>query len=144
MLLTGFAPVLVRAARRLPAAGTLTLTGAAVVVPIGEETAPTEVGLLLASVAPVLQQTMLQLVLEGQAPAVVASGVATPAAGALVLSPQDVVNANAVQSVPLALTGHAPTVTFSSFFADGKGNLIYLTIQRDVIFIAAPSETLID
>jgi hypothetical protein len=137
------APVTVESKVRYPAEVPLTLTvhtpfrvpGAIVTVPVAS--------LAITTHEPFAVFQFAELVIATFAPVRVVDFLILPAARALVLSGQAPLSENAAAIVDegtLVLAGQAPTVDFTSLLIQGDPKLLSLTVDRNIQFIATPTE----
>lgn len=148
LALIGEAPTLMRGTGRAPAVNALVLAGQ---VPAsaepGELTSPLVGSFTLTGVLPYIASNELSLVLTGYAPATFLAQTTSPGEATMSLEGWlptfDVLGVTAVAAAAPTLTGHAPTAVFSSFLIEGRGDVISLTVDRALVAVAAPKETLV-
>ena len=148
LLLSKYAPVKVQGKVRAPAVRTLSLTPAAanaglsIVVPVAAAT------IVVATAAPQLGLLPARLSLTGLQPTFERGTTFFPAAKALSLAAKTPIRLVGKTPDPLTgalqLTSFAPTFEFSNPLGSGFSQILSLTIDYRVEFIATPTVTLID
>lgn len=141
--LAGQAPTLVRGTViAAGGAGALVLDGKGVTADLGDVMLPAAGALAFTSYLPYIAPADLTLTLAGQSVDISTSETALPAATVLTFTERtplvETLGIKAVPSDDVMLLGYAPTFVLSSFIRDGKGGIINLTVDRDLVSIAAP------
>jgi len=147
LLFTRYAPSDLAGKTAFPLVRALFLSQQAVQVTPGLAVSPTTGALTLTGRANFVAPAGLVLSLQGQPIVSINQESLVIPVRALTLTGRNVLvetlGFKAINVVQLTLAGQAPTISLSSFFAGGKGDILNLSVVREIIAIATPQETIV-